>query len=134
MPTRPLPSSACPAYGRRPYRQAAERALKVFAGEYGNWGYFASSYARAVEAARAPGLHITIVGERNDARTRELQQAAWSHVAPGKTVETLDAEAAGKRGLPADRDGQPYATVCVGTVCQAPVTDVDEMRAQMRGV
>ena len=71
--------------------------------------------------------------DRSDERTRVLQRAAWSHVAPGKTVETLDAEAAAKRGLPADRDGLPYATVCIGTVCQAPVTDVEEMRAQMRG-
>ncbi len=115
------------------YRQAAERALKVFAGEYGKWGYFASSYARAVEAARAPGLHVTIVGDRNEARTRELQRAAWGHVAPGKTVETLDAEAAAKRGLPATLEGQPYATVCVGTVCHAPVSDADTLRAQMRG-
>ena len=115
------------------YRQAAERALKVFAGEYGKWGYFASSYARAVEAALAPGLHVTVVGAWDDERTRGLQRAAWGHVAPGKTVETLDAPAAAKRGLPADREGKPYATVCVGTVCQAPVTDVAEMRAQMRG-
>lgn len=106
----------------------------MFAGEYGKLGYFASSYARAVEAARAPGIHITIVGSRDDARTLALQRAAWGHIAPGKSVETLDAEAAAKRGLPADRDGQPYATVCIGTVCQAPVSDVEEMQAQMRGI
>ena len=114
------------------FRQAAERALKLFAGEYSKWGYFASSYARAVEAARAPGHHITIVGDRTEARTRELQRAAWSHVAPGKTVETLDAEAAAGRGLPANLAGQPYATVCIGTVCSAPVSDADTLRAQMR--
>ena len=115
------------------YRQAAERALRLFADKYGGYGYFASSYARAVDAARAPGLHVTIIGDRNDERTRLLQRAAWGHVAPGKTVETLDAEAAAKRGLPADKDGLPYATVCIGTVCLAPVTEVEDMRGQMRG-
>jgi len=85
-----------------------------------------------VDAARAPGLHVTIVGDRDDERTRLLQRAAWGHVAPGKTVETLGAEAATKRGLPADKDGLPYATVCLGTVCQAPVADAEEMRGQMR--
>ena len=115
------------------FRRAAERAMKVFAGEYGKWGHFASSYARAVEALLAPGLHVTIVGDRADERTEELQRTAWAHVAPGKMVEMLDAEAAAKRGLPADKDGKPYATVCIGTVCQAPVSDVAEMRAQMRG-
>jgi len=113
------------------YEQAAERALRLFADKYGGYGYFASSYARAVDAARAPGLHITIVGDRNDERTRLLQRAAWGHVAPGKTVETLVAEAAAERGLPADKDGLPYATVCIGTVCRAPVTDAEEMRGQM---
>ena len=115
------------------YRQVAERALRLFADEYGGYGYFASSYARAVEAARAPGLHVTIVGDRADERMRLLQRAAWNQVAPGKTVETLDAEAAAKRGLPANKDGLPYATVCIGTVCRAPVTDVENMVEEMRG-
>ena len=114
------------------YKQAAERALRLFADKYSGSGYFAASYARAVDAARAPGLHVTIIGDRNDDRTRLLQRAAWGHVAPGKTVETLDAEAATKRGLPADHNGLPYATVCVGTVCRAPVTDAEEMWGQMR--
>ncbi len=115
------------------YRQAGERALRLFAGQYGGYGYFASPYARAVQAARAPGLHVTIVGDRSDDRTRQLQRAAWDHVAPGKTVETLDAAEAAKRGLPADQNGLPYATVCIGTVCRAPVTDAEKMVEEMRG-
>ncbi len=114
------------------YRQAAEKALKLFGDKYAAYGYFSSSYARAVEAVNAPGLHISIVGDRADPQTRILQQAAWSHVAPAKTVETLDGATASERGLPADRNGQPYATVCVGTVCHAPVSDPEEMRAQMQ--
>ena len=115
------------------YKQAAERALKLFADKYAAYGYFASSYARAVEAVLAPGLHVTIVGDKYDARTRALQQAAWRHVAAAKSVETLSAEAAAGRGLPDDLDGLPYATVCVGTVCFAPVSSMEEMLEQMRG-
>jgi uncharacterized protein YyaL (SSP411 family) len=114
------------------FRQAAERALKLFADKYADYGYFSSSYARALEAVTAPGLHITIVGDwRSDERTRELQRAAWGFVAPAKTVETLDAETAAKRGLPADKEGLAYATVCIGTVCFAPVTEADGMWEQM---
>ena len=51
------------------YRQAAERALKLFADKYADYGYFSSSYARAVEAATAPGLHITIVGDQKNPET-----------------------------------------------------------------
>ncbi len=113
------------------YRQAAERALKLFADKYADYGYFSSSYARAVEAATAPGLHVTVVGERDNDETRELQAAAWGFVAPAKTVETLTPENAGKRGLPRDKDGRAYATVCVGTVCFAPVSDAGEMRTHL---
>jgi uncharacterized protein YyaL (SSP411 family) len=113
------------------YRIAGERALKLFAGEYAGQGYFAAGYARAVQAALAPGLHVTVVGDRNDARMRGLLQAAWLHIAPDKAVEPLTSEEATKRGLPADAGGLPYATVCIGTVCQAPVTDAQTMRGQM---
>ena len=113
-------------------RQAAERALKLFAGKYADYGYFSSSYARAVEAAIAPGLHITIVGALDSEQTRALQSAAWGFVAPAKTVETLTPTDAAERGLRGSKDGRAYATVCVGTVCFAPVSDAGEMREQMR--
>ena len=114
------------------YRQAAERALKLFADKYADYGYFSSSYARAVAAATAPGLHITIVGDNDGAETRELQHAAWGFVAPAKTVETLTPVEAETRGLPADNGGQAYATVCVGTVCFAPVTGAAELAELMK--
>jgi len=117
--------------GEAKYRQAAERALKLFADKYADYGYFSSSYARAVAAATAPGLHITIVGELGSAETRDLQLMAWSFVAPAKTVETLTPADAGTRGLPADNGGRAYATVCVGTVCYAPVSSAAEMAELM---
>ena len=117
--------------GDAKYRQAAERALKLFADKYADYGYFSSSYARAVAAITAPGLHITIVGEWNGIETRELQAAAWGFVAPAKTAETLTPVEASKRGLPKDKDGRAYATVCVGTVCYAPVTSAAELAEQM---
>jgi uncharacterized protein YyaL (SSP411 family) len=115
------------------YRQAAEHALKLFSDKYAAYGYFSASYARAAEAVSAPGQHITIVGDREDLLTRNLQKAAWALTTPAKTVETLDAEAAAKRGLPADVGGRAYATVCIGTVCHAPVSDVEQMVGLIRG-
>jgi len=114
------------------YWQAAERALTLFADQYAAYGYFSASYARAVEAVTGPTLHITIVGDWRDPQTFLLQQTAWSHIAPGKYIETLTADIAIKQGLPADLGGQPYAIVCIGTVCHAPVSDVVEMLAQLR--
>ncbi len=117
--------------GDAKYRQAAERALKLFADKYAEYGYFSSGYARAVAAVTAPGLHITVVGDNDSAETRELQRAAWSFVAPAKTVETLTPAEASGRGLPRDNGGRAYATVCVGTVCYAPASSAAEMVGQM---
>ena len=118
--------------GDAKYKRAAERALKLFADKYADYGYFSSGYARAVAAATAPGLHITIVGDNDGAETRELQHAAWGFVAPAKTVETLTPAEASGRGLPRDKDEKAYATVCVGTVCYAPVSSVAELAEQMK--
>ena len=114
-------------------RESAERALELFADTYADIGYFASSYARAVQAAAAPVLHVTVVGDRREARTQALLRAAWAVTVPGKFVETLEANAAQERGLPPDLGDEPYATVCIGTVCFAPTARVEEMRAQMQG-
>jgi hypothetical protein len=114
------------------YRQAAQRALKVFADDYAQMSYFASGYARAVEAAIRPALHLIIAGPQADTRRWELQQAAWSIPIPGKTVETLDPARAAERGYPAREDGAPRAYLCLGTRCLAPIETADGLQQALR--
>ena len=102
------------------YRQAAERALKVFVGEYANYGYHAAAYARAVDAALRPPLHIVIVGPEGHPGLWPLQQAAWQLAIPGKAVEWLTDGT--ERGYPAAPDGSPRAYVCLGTNCTVAST------------
>jgi uncharacterized protein YyaL (SSP411 family) len=114
------------------YRQAAERALRLFVGEYKQSSYFAASYARAVEATRQPPLHLVVVGDAADPRRWALQQAAWQLVAPGKAVETLSVGDAADKGYPAGDDGSPRAYVCIGQMCLAPVSTPDSMQERVR--
>ena len=90
--------------------------MKLFAGEYANYGYHAAAYARAVDAAMRPPLHIVIVGAKDHPGLWPLQQAAWQVPLPGKSVEWLTD--GGERGYPAAPDGSPRAYVCVGTQCR----------------
>ncbi|MDQ2799947.1 MAG: hypothetical protein M3Y13_09920, partial [Armatimonadota bacterium] len=109
------------------YSQAAERALQAFAGEYAGYSYFASSYARAVDALQT-GLHIVIVGDKAEARTLALQRAAWQVAVPGKAVETLDAQAGAGRNYPIGENKEPRAYVCRGTNCRV-VSTPEELAA-----
>jgi uncharacterized protein len=110
------------------YRQSAERALRVFASSYTVLGYFAASYARAIDALTKPELHIVIVGDTTRDDTRALQRVAWKAVASGKSVQTI---AGGRSEYPAADDGSARAYVCIGTACLAPATTPEELRERL---
>jgi uncharacterized protein YyaL (SSP411 family) len=115
------------------YRQSAERALELFANQYPNYAYFASQYARAVQSALAPALHVVIVGDASTEDTKRLMRVAWKVVAPGKVVEIIDSSrsdpaTATIRGYPPSAHGASRAYVCIGTKCLPPVEDSDQLR------
>ena len=116
------------------YRLAAEKALTYFADSYRKSGYFAASYARAIEALTGPSPHIVVVGSKE--KIREIQAAAWKLIVPGKTVETVFSDASNSvisspesiiTTLP--RSGEPKAYVCIGDRCLAPVSDPEALKS-----
>ena len=75
-------------------------------------------------------LQVAIVGEGEDG---PLRRVAEGSSAPGLVIVAGDPDAPGEPLL-ADRplvDGQPAASVCRGFVCDRPVTDPDELAAQL---
>ncbi len=110
------------------YRDAATRVLAGWTGEYANYRYAAASYARAVDAAVSPPVHLILTGEGGDA-LRALQQAAWTLLLPGAAVETLPPTEAAQRGFPPADNGAARAYVCLGTHCLAPAETPDALRA-----
>jgi uncharacterized protein YyaL (SSP411 family) len=89
----------------------------------------------ALDYALSRPFEIAIVGPPGDERTRALLGAATSGFRPHQVVAYGPAgTAAPAVPLLADRDlvdGQPAAYVCRDFACQAPVTELTALRAQL---
>jgi len=105
--------------GRTEHRDAAERALATVAEVVGRFPRFAGWAAAAGEAVAAGPLEVAVVDSPQLARVARLATS------PGAVVVTR-----GESPLLADRPaGAAY--VCQGFVCDAPTTDVDELRKRL---
>jgi uncharacterized protein len=97
------------------YREAAGRALRVFARTYGRAGSLAAAYARALRRYLAPEISVTIAGP--PAQTAGFREAARNLPDPLVTIVTD----------PADRNAAAH--ICVGTTCGSPTDDAAKLRA-----
>ncbi|MBV9174406.1 MAG: thioredoxin domain-containing protein, partial [Chloroflexi bacterium] len=110
------------------HREAAERALR-FVGSIGvSQPRFLGWALAGAEAAVAGPVEVAVVGDDPG-----LVEVAWRHRPPGAVVVAGTPDAAGVPLLQSRPlvGGQPAAYVCRGMVCDAPVTDVDELRAAL---
>ena len=105
--------------GRGDHREAAELALATVAEVVGRFPRFAGWAATVGEAMAAGPLEVAVVG------SPELARAARLTTSPGAVVVT-DGDSPLLAGRPA---GAAY--VCQGFVCDAPTTDVDELRRRL---
>ena len=105
--------------GRQDHRDAAELALATVAEVVGRFPRFAGWAATVGEAMAAGPLEVAVVG------SPELARAARLTTSPGAVVVT-DGDSPLLDGRPA---GAAY--VCHGFVCDAPTTDVDELRRRL---
>jgi uncharacterized protein len=117
------------------HREAAERALAVYAPLAAGHARFAG-WGLAVAEALADGpREVAVVGRRDDPATAVLHRAALLGTAPGAAVVVGDPDDRAE-GVPllADRplrDGAPTAYVCRHFVCDAPTTDPRELAAAL---
>ena len=120
------------------HRDAAERALAVYAPLAAGHARFAG-WGLAVAEALADGpREVAVVGRRDDPATAAMHRVALLGTAPGAAVVVGDPADPDHRpeGVPllADRplrDGQPTAYVCRHFVCDAPTTDPGELAAAL---
>ncbi|MHB8946172.1 MAG: thioredoxin domain-containing protein [Bacillota bacterium] len=112
------------------YRREAVAALGRFADTYRDYGVMASGYALAVADALRPWTTVTIIGDRANAQTADLEDVCWAAYRPETVIRLLDpAEKADvTEALGFGRDPDPRAYVCVGTKCLAPVGESSVLR------
>ncbi|MGH2348986.1 MAG: thioredoxin domain-containing protein [bacterium] len=119
------------------YRDAAIRALELFAPRMAPHGLFASSLFLAVDDALTEPAHVTIVGPVRDARTRALHDAALRTYRPGKII-SIHEGADGQIPLPpvvramVTAAAEPRGYVCAGTACAPPAADPETLAETIR--
>jgi uncharacterized protein len=128
--------------GEARYREAAERALATTTPYMVRYPTAFAQWLQATDFALAPVAEVAIVGDLDDAATRELLQVASGGYAPNRVVAAAPvgdgAEvAASAVPLLADRPrlkGRPTAYVCRNFACRLPVTDPEALREQLAEV
>ena len=118
------------------YRDTAREALASFVLDYKRYGHFVAGYARAVDLLFHPPVHVTILGRRDDPRTRALTDAALRPYVASRIVQALDPATdralIERCGLPQSReDDAPHAYVHRGRESYAETTDAARLPALM---
>ncbi len=125
--------------GKRAYEVQAQRALELVSQDAVRFPHAFGSALIAMDAITgAPPTQVVVAGPAGDPGVAALARTARTAdpLALVLTVDPTDADAVAASPLFADRgpvDGRPAAYVCHGTTCQAPVTDVEALRATMAG-
>ncbi|MEV4509428.1 thioredoxin domain-containing protein [Dactylosporangium sp. NPDC049525] len=109
-------------------REAAERALATVAMVAATHGRF-TGYACSVGEALLSGPYEIAVATSD--RTDPLVAAAWWHAPPGAVVVAGPPDTPGVPLLESrvQRDGRPTAYICRNFVCDAPVTELEDLVA-----
>jgi uncharacterized protein YyaL (SSP411 family) len=138
--------------GSAEYREAAIGALRTVPALAARFPRAAGWGLAVAEASLAGPVEIAVVGPAEDKRTAELHRTALLAAPPGAVIALghLAASAgdlvigaaqpavdAGEAAIPLLTGrglvgGQPAAYVCRGFTCRAPVTDPEQLRAELK--
>jgi hypothetical protein len=119
--------------GRPEAREAAEQAMRFLAVPEVAQRFSTAAVLLADRELHAEPLHVTVVGPRDDPRSRELLRAALAHPVAYKRVELWD-----RRDGPLPRPdvdypqlAAPAAFVCREGRCSAPLASVPDLTARL---
>ena len=116
------------------YYERAERIFRVFHSVMTQNPYSSAALLCSLDWWVAGPKEIVIVGDRGNALTKTLLQAAYQRYIPNRIV--LGAEGLTGKELPLMQgkvriDGRPTAYVCHRQTCSAPVTDAQQFGAML---
>lgn len=119
--------------GREAHREAALQAMRFLALPEVARRFSTGAPLLADHELRAEPLHVTVVGAREDQRSRELLRAALRHPVAFKRVELWD-----RRDGPLPKPDvdypvlpSPAAFVCRGGRCSAPIVGAEALAARL---
>lgn len=115
--------------GQEFYRTRAGSVLSYLSTVYKPYQQHAAPFALGLERFLSPPHHVTIVGQKGEARWNDLVRAAHRLKAPWKIVLPLDREEdqARLKSLGYPPSAEPMAYLCVGTTCKAPVSRPEDL-------
>jgi uncharacterized protein YyaL (SSP411 family) len=115
------------------YYEKAQKTLQAFAGSALESGYFAASYALALDYHLNPPAYAVIIGKKGDPETVALQEAALATYLPGKIVTVHDPGEEGFLPYPPSPEGKPIVYVCIPLKsCAPPTSEVERMQALLK--
>jgi uncharacterized protein YyaL (SSP411 family) len=124
------------------YRERAQATLEAFAGVVPQYGLFAASYALAAILHARHAIQVVVLGQTGDARADRLEKAAHGVFRFGKAVLRVTPELLAEKALPAAlAEMLPHlnaetaqALVCMGSTCQSPTSDMEQLAALLKAV
>ncbi|SEN51361.1 thioredoxin domain-containing protein [Lihuaxuella thermophila] len=120
--------------------QEADKQLKAFAKSVASSPISHSFFLLAMQFALGPSKEIVIVGEPNDVSTKEmirvvqrayLPDAVIAMVPQGDDVNTMKFWIPDADEKAAGTDSKATVYLCENYACQAPITDVEELKRQL---
>jgi uncharacterized protein YyaL (SSP411 family) len=123
--------------GEARYEEAAAGALRAGAGLFVRAPSMFGAALGALDLYLGPAKEVAIVGDPSGEGTRRLVEEVWSRFLPNVVLAAgapEDRRAAEVVPLLAGRepvDGRPAAYVCERFACQRPVSEPDELAAQL---
>jgi hypothetical protein len=121
--------------GEGRYRTAAEGAIRTVTPFTVRHPTAFAKWLTAIDFSLSAVAEVAIVGEPGDPATRELVREANAGYAPARVVAVSADPGSSAIPLMLGRtrlNGRPTAYVCRDFACQAPVTDADALREQLR--
>lgn len=112
--------------------------VEAFAGVAPRLGLHAAAWLRAADWLLHPPNHLVITGPAGDPAARALHRTALSSVLPRRVVRRLLPDQS-PEGLPPELQAMLTAGsgargyLCRGTVCEAPVDDLEAWKQLLRG-